>query len=115
VVENPRHSDLWRHHAFQRLVGPGAGFAEVDLCQFGMISLQDGRPLKKPLALLTNDFCFAENITRPCEGGNHDHRPIQGRDTAWTAVYPTAFANAVVKAVDQAWSAPKQVFTQFPN
>ena len=115
VIENPKGSDLWRHPALQRFVGVSATFAEVDLCTFGLRSLQDGRPLRKPLALLTNNTTFGNNIAQKCEDGSHDRRPVQGRDTAWTAVYPTAFANAVVRAADQAWRCPNRVFVQFPT
>ena len=45
----------------------------------------------------------------------HEHRPIQGRDTAWTDVYPTTFASAVVNAVDGMWDNPKAIHTQFPT
>ena len=48
VIENPRGSDLWRHPELQRFLGERACFADVDLCTFGLRSLQDGRPLRKP-------------------------------------------------------------------
>ena len=115
VIENPRSSDLWRHPELQRFLGQVACFADVDLCQFGLKSLQDGRPLRKPLALLTNDQAFADGITQKCVGGEHEHRPIQGRDTAWTAVYPTAFANAVLREAERAWNNPKELHVQFPT
>eukprot|EP00435_Cladocopium_sp_Y103_P057946 s39_g20.t1 len=96
----------------QRFVGDRACFADVDLCTFGLRSLQDGRPLRKPLALMTNDQAFTDEISQRCEDPQHDHRPIQGRDTAWTAVYPTAFATAVLHAVDHAWHHPKGQLTE---
>ena len=114
VIENPRGSDLWRHPELQRFLGERACFADVDLCTFGLRSLQDGRPLRKPLALMTNDQAFADEISQRCQDPSHDHRPIQGRDTAWTAVYPTAFASAVVHAVDKAWTRPKELYVQYP-
>jgi hypothetical protein len=115
VIENPRSSDLWRHPELQRFLGQVACFADVDLCQFGLKSLQDGRPLRKPLALLTNHQAFADGISQKCVGGEHEHRPIQGRDTAWTAVYPTAFANAVLREAERAWNNPKELHVQFPT
>lgn len=102
VIENPQGSDIWRHPLLQRFVGQTAIFSEVDMCTYGMKSLQDGAPLRKPLSLLTNNMVFAESMERKCEKGRHEHRRVQGKDTAWTAVYPTAFATAVVKACDVA-------------
>eukprot|EP00438_Fugacium_kawagutii_P025852 Skav231407 [mRNA] locus=scaffold4039:44689:52020:- [translate_table: standard] len=115
VIENPRSSDLWREPELQRFLGQSATFADVDLCNFGMASLVDGRPLRKPLALMTNSETFAMNIAQTCTDPTHDHRPIQGRDTAWTAVYPTAFGTAVLHATDKAMGRPLGVHVQFPT
>ena len=63
------------------------------MCQYGMHSMQDGRPLKNPLSLMTNSFDFAELMRVKCKEETHNHRALQGPDTAWSATCLTAFAN----------------------
>lgn len=55
--------------------------------------MQDGRPLKNPLSLMTNSFDFAELMRVKCKEETHNHRALQGPDTAWSATCLTAFAN----------------------
>ena len=101
VVENPRGSDLWRHPLLQRwITSQGSRIAKVDLCSYGLTSPDTGLPLKKPLSLLNNSETFTEHVSRLCAHQAGDHQPIQGRLTGGTAVYPTSFAKAVVRAFD---------------
>ena len=92
---------------------PGVTFAEVDLCQFGLISLKNGKPLRKGVSLLTNNVAFAEALTTRCTG-DHEHRAIEGKDTAASAHYPEPFAKEVVKAFDNANKKGK-VLTNYPS
>lgn len=116
VVENPRESDLWRHHLTQQLVNyPAACFADLDMCQYQLTSCVDGSPLKKAVSLLTNNNVFADRMTRRCDPGEHEHRAIQGKDTAFSAAYPTAFANAVVRAYDASKKKSREVSQHFPT
>lgn len=97
IVENPRTSDLWRVPVIQRRLASGMMFAQPDLCQFGVRSSDGQLPLKKPMSLLTNNSYVAQSLTSKCPG-DHEHRAIQGRETAHSAAYPTAFAAAVFRA-----------------
>ena len=100
IVENPRSSDMWRHSALQRwILKPDIHLAKVDLCAYGMVSSDHAVPMRKPLSLLCNNGRFAEHITKLCDH-SHEHQTVQGNETAKSAVYPTAFANAVVRAYD---------------
>ena len=38
--------------------------------------MQDGRPLKKPLSLMTNSFDFAELMRVKCKEETHNHRAL---------------------------------------
>jgi hypothetical protein len=110
VLENPRGSDLWRTPTLQSWISPQrAHLAKVDLCSYGMRSIGDDFPLLKPISLLCSDEMFAHNIAQLC-AGDHEHLPIQGKNTAHSAVYPTAFANAVVRAYSKS-----QTFVAFPT
>ena len=112
--KNPRTSALWRQAPLCNVVKqPGVCFADLDLCQYGMSSMVDGAPLRKSISSLTNDSTFASSIEAKCDQ-SHEHRPIQGRDTAASAVYPPAFARAVFKALCQA-TKNKQPEVQFPT
>ena len=116
AVENPRGSDLWRHLLMNRLINfPTACFADLDMCQYQLTSAVDEQPLRKALSILTNNGVFADHIVKKCEPGQHEHRPIQGKDTAHSATYTTAFANAVVRAYDQAGRLPQAEHQQFPT
>lgn len=101
VVENPRGSDIWRTPDFQDWISSGrAQIAKADLCSYGMKNISGDFPLLKPLSLLCSNEVFAQHIQRLCDGG-HEHMPIQGANTAHSAIYPTAFANAVLKSCDK--------------
>ena len=101
VVENPRSSDIWRHPILQRwIMDPEIYLAKVDLCSYGMVSSDYNVPLRKPLTLLCNDSCFAAEIAKTCDH-SHEHQVVQGTQTAYSAIYTTAFANAIVKAFDR--------------
>ena len=100
VIENPRSSAMWRESPVAQLVGRRTVcFADLDLCQYGLTSVFEDTPLRKPLSLMTNNHHFAYHMTKKCDGG-HEHRPIQGRDTAASAIYPPPFAKAVIRALD---------------
>ena len=116
IIENPRSSDLWRHPDIERLTNfPAARYADLDMCQYSLTSSMDGRPLKKAMSLLTNNEVFANAMGRKCHDAGHDHRPIQGKDTSFSSAYPTAFANAVVRAYDKAMREGRSVFENFPT
>ena len=53
--------------------------------------------LRKPLAILTNNPTFAEELSMKCDGG-HEHRPVQGLGSAASANYPAEFGKAVLRA-----------------
>ena len=104
VIENPRTSDIWRTNIFQELiVDLGLKFAHVDLCAYGMKSVDGQDLLKKSVSLLTNSETFAENIEKRC-AGDHEHRVVQGKETSHSAAYPTALATAVFHAYNKARS-----------
>ena len=109
VVENPRSSDIWRHSSLARWIqDPEMCRAEVDLCTYGLES-ENGEPMKKGLTLLTNQPAFANSLSSLCHGG-HDHVPVQGRETALSAVYPDEFARAVVRSFDVWWKNARLVW-----
>jgi hypothetical protein len=99
-VENPRNSDLWRTEILQDHLEGGMVFAKADLCRFGLKSKNGKELLRKPISLLTNSLSFPEDIEKTC-AGDHDHRVIQGVETAHSAAYPTAFATAVLRTYDK--------------
>lgn len=101
VVENPRTSDFWRHPIVQRwITAQNFYVADIDLCSYGLKSSDYGIPMRKPLSLLSNGAVFAQEIRKRC-ANDHDHQRVQGAQTALTAIYPMAFADAVVKAYDR--------------
>lgn len=75
-------------------------FAKADLCRYGLKSKNGKELLRKPISLLTNSLSFPENIEKTCPG-DHDHRVIQGVETAHSAAYPTAFATAVLRTYEK--------------
>jgi hypothetical protein len=78
--------------------------------------MQDGRPLKKPLSLMTNSFDFAELMRVKCKEETHNHRALQGPDTAWSATCLTAFANAVLRNFGTANRISSQgIFLNYPT
>ncbi|CAK9114863.1 1 [Durusdinium trenchii] len=104
------------HPDIERLTNfPAARYADLDMCQYSLTSSMDGRPLKKAMSLLTNNEIFANAMGRKCHDAGHDHRPIQGKDTSFSSAYPTAFANAVVRAYDKAMREGRSVFENFPT
>ena len=110
VIENPANSDLWRTDVLQDMIGSGMSFARADLCSYGMKSLDGEALLKKPVSLLTNSAAFNENVQKVCTG-DHDHRTIQGAETAHSATYPTGFATAVFHAYNKSCSHAHSVMT----
>ena len=101
AVENPRSSDMWRHPEVEHWIRvPGTYFAEVDLCQYGLLSVVNGAPLRKGLSIFTTSSGLAEAIATRC-AGDHVHQPVQGADTGRSAAYPPRFAKAVAKAFCQ--------------
>ena len=115
AVENPRTSDIWRQPQFDSIVKEeNVCFADLDLCQYGLVSVADGKPLKKGVSILTNNQVFAKELALRCPG-QHEHRPIQGKDTRASATYPPDFAKAVVKALDGACRAEARTSTHFPT
>ncbi len=97
VVENPWSSDLWRHHVLQHWINSdGALMTHVDLCSYGMTSVQGTGLLRKPVGLSN---AFAESVEARCDG-SHQHVVIEGKQTYHSSVYPSCFARAVVKAYD---------------
>ena len=63
---------------------------------------RDGQEsLKKSVSLLTNSEPFAVGISKQCSG-DHEHRVVQGVETAHSAAYPTALATAVFHAYNKA-------------
>lgn len=58
---------------FKKSLAQVACFADLDMCQYGMHSMQDGRPLKKPLSLMTNSFDFVELMHVKCKEETHNH------------------------------------------
>ena len=115
AIENLRTSDIWRQPQFDSIMKEeNVCFADLDLCQYGLVSVADGKPLKKGVSILTNNQVFAQELAVRCPG-QHEHRPIQGRDTAASATYPLDFAKAVVKALDGARRNEAQTSTHFPT
>lgn len=119
VVENPQGSDLWRHRDMVDLMSlPGVRQIHLDMCRYGMTSIVDGRPLRKPMTLLTNDANFAELMGKKCDRG-HGHRVIQGHDTKHSGAYTTAFGTAVVHACERAWEKGEtnlgETYANFPT
>ena len=115
VLENPEGSDLWRHPLVQQFVqNPNYQIANLDMCRFGLRSLVDDVPLRKPMSLLTNSGVFAKEMSVKCDG-SHPHEPIQGNNTKHSGIYTKGFARAVVKAYDRAARCSKEVKVHFPT
>ncbi len=102
VLENPRGSDMRRVQKLQDWISQSrAHLAKVDLCSYQMRSTDEKFPLLKPISLLCSHEKFAGKISRQCSK-DHEHMPIQGQNTAHSGIYTTAFANAIVRAYDEA-------------
>ena len=99
VVENPLTSDIWRQPLLERWTEDNDIYSfRVDLRRFGLMSADGQELLKKPLRLMSTHPLFQEALAGSCEGG-HEHRRIEGVETAHSANYPPEFGKAVVKAL----------------
>eukprot|EP00435_Cladocopium_sp_Y103_P068690 s358_g32.t1 len=99
VIENPLSSDLWREPLLERWAqDPRVQLFRTDLCQHGMLSLDGQQPLRKPIRLMTTHPAFEEEMGKRCSG-DHEHRVVQGQETAHSAHYPEGLGDAAVKAV----------------
>ena len=110
VVENPLSSDIWREAPLARWCSDQTmSFFRTDLCHFGLRSVDGTERLKKPIKLLASNPIYEEWLGQLCSQ-DHDHKVIQGAETRHSAEYPTAFAEAVVKATKQVKKKHQQVF-----
>lgn len=66
----------------------------VDGCAYGLRSRTGDMYLRKRWTILTTDKVMAEQLARKCPGG-HEHKTIQGQDTARSAFYPLQMAAKV--------------------
>ena len=100
VVENPATSDIWLHPILARWLKDEKVFEFVlHMCAYGLKSrVDEGFYLKKSVKLMTTHSSFQKHLGLRCQA-SHEHRPVQGQDTRWSAVYPRMFAEAVVDAV----------------
>jgi len=100
VIENPSGSDLWNHSMLRRWAADDEVYSfNLDMCQFGLRSgLEGDKFLKKGTRLMATHIDFMEGLQRKCDGA-HDHRLVQGSDTARSAHYSMDFAEAVVDVV----------------
>lgn len=99
VIENPSSSDIWNHSMMRRWAADDVYTFNLDMCQFGLKSgVEEGKFLKKGTRLMATHIDFLEGLQRKCDGA-HDHRPVQGSDTARSAHYSMDFAEAVVDVV----------------
>ena len=76
---------------------PGSYTFNLDLCCFGMVSLDGKERLRKTIRLTTTSIAFEKILKKQCDAG-HEHRRIQGAETGATAHYPWRFARGVLKA-----------------
>lgn len=98
IIENPSTSDMWRHSLMKRWAQDKKCF-DLDMCQFGLRSgIEKDKFLKKGTRLMVTHNGFAEGLQRRCDK-SHEHRPVQGRNTALSAHYAMDFADAVVDVV----------------
>ena len=98
ILENPSRSALWQEPLVRKWVeDPGSYTFNLDLCRFGMMSLDGKERLRKTVRLTTTSGAFEKILGKQCDGG-HEHRRIQGAETGATAHYPWRFARGVLKA-----------------
>ena len=101
VIENPLRSAIWREKILDAWMDdPWCVIVDLEMCSFGLKSKDGQVALRKPIRLLATNDTFVEELGHFCPG-DHEHRRIQGEDTAHSAAYPELFADAVVKAVEK--------------
>ena len=106
IMENPSRSALWREPLVRKWVeDPGSHTFNLDLCCFGMVSLDGKERLRKTIRLTTTSGAFEKILGKQCDGG-HEHRRIQGAETGATAHYPWRFARGVLKAFLKTMATP---------
>ena len=102
--EHPRYASSWELPSMARLRAmPGVGPAELDMCQFGMVSRDEKgeAPCRKATRLLTNVVSMRDWMSRTCQGGHRHVQLVSGRSKA-AAIYPPRFCKAIVEATDMA-------------
>ena len=94
VCENPRNSKLFSLPCYERLHhGAGIYFLDLDMCAFGMVHYETGKPVRKSIRLLTN-APFLYFLGKLC-AKDHQHTVLEGsKDTSWSSRYPSGFCYA---------------------
>ena len=101
VVENPRTSAIWKEQLLRKWADAQPGqFVDLEMCAFGLKSLDGSNFLCKPMRLLVTHQAFAQLLARLCPEC-HNHVRIEGAETAHFAAYPSNFGRAVVRAVEK--------------
>ena len=98
LLENPLTSRLWKQPEILRLLDvPGVG---VTSCHSGALGAEDskGNPIRKPLRFAGNEpTCF--KIRRLSDTDLLYCKPIQGKETKGSHVYPEALAYKIVDSL----------------
>ena len=102
VVENPITSDIWQTKILKRWSEDAHNVCfNLDMCSFGLHSIVDPEMrLKKGMRLMTTHAAFRDFLCKRCDL-QHEHLRVQGKDTSHSGAYPRAFAEQVVKAVEE--------------
>jgi len=66
----------------------------VDGYAYDLRSLAGDKHLRKRWTILTTDEVMVKHLSKKCPGG-HDHKTIQGQETARSALYPLLMAAKV--------------------
>ena len=98
AIEWPTRCTYWRDHSVLRLLRRlRASTATMAACRYGLRPQRNHDPdeyIGKTWRLSTNCSGFAAQLDRRCEGG-HRHITTVGGETAASAFYPEALAEAV--------------------
>ena len=102
LVENPITSDIWHTKILKRWSEDEHSVCfNLDMCSFGLHSIVDPEMrLKKGMRLMTTHAAFRDLLCKRCDL-QHEHLRVQGKDTSHSGAYPRAFAEQVVKAVEE--------------
>ena len=98
LIENPAHTDFWKHPRLQPLLRVGE-LRVGHMCRFGLKDKSDTL-LKKPTGWLSDLPRLLDQLALQCPGlDQHEHGQILGGDSAASQVYTPQLAKAVVRGL----------------
>ena len=79
-----------------------------DQCRYGLVSLEDKKPIKKPTIFATNCRAIIHEFDGKRCAGDHEHCRLEGseggqRRTKAAQVYPQPLCTAVARCVLRQW------------